>query len=49
VFPALIAACVAANGVPLRDPLNPMPPALDQEITLPSVSVIVICVLLNDA
>src|SRR5215210_9140121 len=28
-LPALRAACVAANGVPLRDPLNPMPPALD--------------------
>ena len=24
------AACVAANGVPLREPLKPMPPALDQ-------------------
>ena len=29
-LPAAIAACVAANGVPFRDPLNPMPPALDQ-------------------
>ena len=35
------AAWVAANGVPLRDPLKPMPPALDQATTLPSVSVIV--------
>src|SRR5262249_50545388 len=42
-------ACVAANGVPLRDPLNPMPPALDQATTFPSVSVIVTTVLLNDA
>src|SRR5579871_294501 len=48
-LPALSAACVAANGVPLRDPLNPMPPALDQATTLPSVSVIVTTVLLNDA
>src|SRR5262249_17785962 len=28
-LPALSAACVAANGVPLREPLKPMPPALD--------------------
>src|SRR6266849_5514025 len=48
-LPALSAACVAANGVPLRDPLNPIPPALDQATTLPSVSVIVTTVLLNDA
>src|SRR5213593_3564542 len=46
VLPAAIAACVAANGVPLRDPLKPTPPALDQPITFPSVSVIVIIVLL---
>jgi hypothetical protein len=44
-----MAACVAANGVPLREPLNPMPPALDQAITLPSMSVMVTCVLLNEA
>ena len=48
-FPAAIAACVAANGVPLRDPLKPMPPALDHATTFPSGSVIVIVVLLNDA
>src|SRR5215510_13309116 len=48
-FPALSAACVAAYGVPLRDPLKPMPPALDHATTLPSVSVIVTTVLLNDA
>src|SRR4029077_5369881 len=48
-LPAFNAACVAANGVPLRDPLKPMPPALDQATTLPSVSVIVTVVLLNDA
>lgn len=32
---ALSAACWAANGVPLREPLKPIAPALDQEITLP--------------
>ena len=31
-LPAAIAAWVAANGVPLRDPLKPMPPALDHAI-----------------
>src|SRR5262249_1476014 len=48
-LPALSAACVAANGVPLREPLKPIPPALDHATTLPSVSVIVTTVLLNDA
>ena len=48
-MPALIAAWVAANGVPLRDPLKPMPPALDQARTRPSGSAIVMMVLLNDA
>src|SRR5204862_4458780 len=48
-LPAFMAAWVAANGVPLRDPLKPMPPALDQATTFPSVSVIVTVVLLNDA
>src|SRR5438105_11126057 len=48
-LPALRAACVAANGVPFRDPLKPMPPALDQATTFPSVSVIVTTVLLNEA
>src|ERR1051325_3309015 len=48
-LPAFSAACVAANGVPLRDPLKPMPPALDHATTFPSVSVIVTVVLLNDA
>ena len=33
---AVIDACCAANGVPLRDPRNPSDPALDQEIVLPS-------------
>src|SRR6266850_6846889 len=49
VLPALMAACVAANGVPLREPLKPMPPALDHAITFPSVWVMVMCVLLNEA
>src|SRR5689334_6420322 len=48
-LPALSAAWVAANGVPLRDPLKPIPPALDHATTLPSVSVMVTVVLLNDA
>src|SRR5215831_13842926 len=42
-------ACCAAYGVPLREPLNPMAPAEDQHIVRPSGSVMVICVLLNDA
>src|SRR5713226_4344340 len=42
-------ACCAAYGVPLREPLKPIAPADDQHITRPSVSVMVICVLLNDA
>src|SRR5262245_22579192 len=46
---ALSEACCAAYGVPLRDPLKPMAPAEDQQSVRPSVSVIVICVLLNDA
>src|SRR5437763_8933976 len=33
---AVIAACCAAKGVPLREPRKPSEPALDQEITLPS-------------
>ena len=48
-LPAAIAACVAANGVPLREPLKPIPPALDHATTAPSASVIVTIVLLNDA
>src|SRR5882724_9996151 len=42
-------ACCAAYGVPLREPLKPMAPAEDQHRVRPSVSVMVICVLLNDA
>src|SRR2546428_3008432 len=41
------AATCAANGVLLRDPLNPTLPALAQDRTLPSVSVIVTIVLLK--
>src|SRR5262245_61379639 len=48
-LPAAIAACVAANGVPLRDPLKPIPPALDHATTAPSGSVIVTMVLLKEA
>src|SRR6185369_5086390 len=43
------AACWAANGVPLRDPLKPRVPALDQVTTLPSRSVMVTWVLLKEA
>src|SRR6266849_8686490 len=42
-------ACCAAYGVPLREPLKPIAPAEDQHITRPSVSVMVICVLLKVA
>ena len=43
------AARVAANGVLLRDPLNPMVPADCRHKVSPLVSVMVISVLLNDA
>src|SRR5450759_3614307 len=33
---AVMAACWAAKGVPLRDPRKPSEPALDQDIVLPS-------------
>src|SRR6185437_8747823 len=46
---ALIAACCAANGVPLRDPRKPSDPELFQEIVLPCASVMVTMVLLNEA
>src|SRR5437016_2482856 len=46
---AVTAACCAAKGVPFREPLKPSEPALDQHTTLPSRSVIVTVVLLNDA
>src|SRR2546428_1202040 len=35
--------------MPLREPLNPIAPAEDQHNVRPSGSVMVICVLLNDA
>ena len=38
----------AANGVDLREPLKPARPADSQAITLPSVSVRVTIVLLNE-
>src|SRR6185437_2328621 len=41
------AAICAANGVDLREPLNPMVPAEDHEMVLPCASVMVIIVLLN--
>src|SRR5215469_5315458 len=41
------AAICAANGVDLREPLNPIVPAEDHEIVLPCASVMVIIVLLN--
>src|ERR1700694_4264986 len=43
------AATWAANGVDLREPLNPLVPAEDQAMVLPWASVMVIIVLLNDA
>src|SRR5690242_5774712 len=46
---ALLAACCAANGVPLRDPRNPSDPELFQESTLPAWSEMVTIVLLKDA
>src|SRR3954451_19083660 len=45
--PAASAAICAANGVDLREPLNPTVPAEAQEITPPVGSVIVTIVLLN--
>jgi len=44
---ACSAALWAANAVPLREPLKPDTPALDDAITLPSESVILTSVLLN--
>src|SRR3954453_9043026 len=42
------AVTCAANGVDLREPLNPAEPADSQQTTLPSVSVIVTIVLLKE-
>jgi hypothetical protein len=44
---AASAAMPAAKGVPFREPLNPMFPALAQETTLPWLSVMLTIVLLN--
>src|SRR5688572_22669169 len=49
VAATVVAACWAANGVPLREPLKPSVPALDQATTFPSRSVMVTWVLLKDA
>src|ERR1700733_6921012 len=46
---AVSEACCAANGVPLREPRNPSEPELDQARTLPTRSVNVTMVLLNEA
>src|SRR5579863_7203151 len=46
---AVAAACCAAYGVPLREPLNPTEPAEDQLTARPSGSVSVTIVLLNVA
>ena len=47
VFAAVSATSPAANGVLFLEPLNPNPPALAQDITLPLTSVIVTIVLLK--
>src|SRR5271155_2632534 len=49
LFAAVNDACCAANGVPLREPRKPSDPELDQANTLPTKSVNVTIVLLNDA
>src|SRR5881628_70386 len=46
---AVIAACCAANGVPLREPRNPSEPELFHDTTFPEGSLMVTMVLLNDA
>ena len=45
---AASAVTCAANGVDLREPLNPAEPADSHTITLPSLSVRATIVLLND-
>jgi hypothetical protein len=47
--PARSAATCAANGVDLREPLNPAWPEVAQASVLPWRSVIVTMVLLNEA
>src|SRR5947209_18863195 len=46
---AFMAACCAANGVPLRDPRKPSDPELFHANTLPDMSVMVTIVLLKEA
>src|SRR6516165_9750042 len=46
---AFIAACWAANGVPLRDPRKPREPELFHDRTLPAGSEMVTMVLLKEA
>ncbi len=46
-FAAASAAMPAAKGVPLREPLNPMFPALAHATTFPCKSLIVTMVLLK--
>src|SRR5690606_8263057 len=48
-LPARSAATCAANGVLLREPLKPHPPAVAQVSAFPCRSVIVTIVLLKDA
>ena len=47
--PALSEATCAANGVDLREPRNPQPPAVAHDRALPWRSVIVMIVLLKEA
>src|SRR5690606_20547233 len=49
VRPACSAATCAANGVDLREPLKPAPPAVAQARVLPWRSVMVMIVLLKEA
>src|ERR1700690_2184914 len=46
---AFMAACCAANGVPLRDPRKPSEPELFHDRTLPAGSAMVTIVLLKEA
>src|SRR5262245_39881880 len=48
-LPARSAATCAANGVDLREPLNPAPPDVAHDNALPCRSVMVMIVLLKDA
>jgi len=49
LWAASSAASWAAKGVDLREPLNPLTPAEDQDTTFPETSVMVTMVLLNEA